>query len=150
MKKSTLNAIMIGVIITLVIAIGVVSIRLAIRPKVIVDPNDKFLEASEVRSEDDSQGEVASETEKVVVTDRVRITADNINVRSGPGTDYERLGSAYLGYDFELLSGGDEEWTKIRYDGKEAYVFTEYIEIIPMVQNEDGTFTEYVNIDSDN
>ena len=149
MKKSTLNAVMIGVIICLVIAISVVSIKLAFRPKVEVDPAESFYQNVNGEGEDSqeliSEEEPSSETIEVV--DRVRITGDNINVRSGPGTDYERLGSAYRGYDFELVQKVDAQWTKIIYDGKEAYVFNEYIEIIPMVLNEDGTYSEYISLE---
>ena len=40
-----------------------------------------------------------------------------------------------------------EEWTKIIYDGKEAYVYSEYEEIIPMVLQEDGSYAEYVDLE---
>lgn len=143
MKKSTLNAIMQGVIIVLVIAIVFVSIKLVARPDEVP--------VTEVESE--SISEVASVTEEVseaepepVIEQRVRMTSDNINVRSGPGTDYERLGSAYIGYDFEFVEQLDE-WTKIVYDGKMAYVYSEYVEVIPMVLQEDGSYAEYVDLE---
>ncbi len=143
MKKSTLNAIMQGVIIVLVIAIAVVSIKLIARPD--EEP------VAEVPSEDVSEmtsvvEEVSEPEPEVVIEDRVRMIKDNINVRSGPGTDYERLGSAYIGYDFEFVEQLDE-WTKIVYDGKVAYVYSEYVEIIPMVLQEDGSYTEYVDLE---
>ena len=143
MKKSTLNAIMQGVIIVLVIAIVFVTIKLIARPKEIP--------VAEVSSE--SISEIASVVEEVsepepepVIEQRVRMISDNINVRSGPGTDYERLGSAYIGYDFEFIEQLDE-WTKIVYDDKTAYVYSEYVEIIPMILQEDGSYVEYVDLE---
>lgn len=143
MKKSTLNAIMQGVIIVLLIAIVFVTIKLIARPKEIP--------VAEVSSE--SISEIASVVEEVsepepepVIEQRVRMISDNINVRSGPGTDYERLGSAYIGYDFEFVEQLDE-WTKIVYDGKMAYVYSEYVEVIPMVLQEDGSYAEYVDLE---
>lgn len=143
MKKSTLNAIMYGVIIVLVIAISVVIIKIQTRPEeVIVElPTEEPSEAESVIEE------VSEEEPEVIVVDRVRMIDDNVNVRSGPGTDYERLGSAYSGYDFELIEQRDDGWTQIIYDNREAYVYSEYVEIIPMVLDENGEYTEYVDID---
>lgn len=143
MKKSTLNAIMQGVIIVLVIAIVVVAIKLVTRPEEIPVVEVPSEEVSEVVSVE----EVSEEEPELVIEQRVRMINDNINVRSGPGTEYERLGSAYIGYDFEFVEQL-EEWTKIVYDGKMAYVYSEYVEVIPMVLQEDGTYTEYVDLEA--
>lgn len=146
MKKSTLNAIMQGVIIVLVIAIVFVIIKIQLRPDEV--PVTEI--ASEENTEQESVVEEVSEPEpELVIEERVRIVNDNINVRSGPGTDYERLGSAYTGYDFEFIEQLEEGWTKIVYDDREAYVYSEYVEIIPMVLDEEGNYTEYVDLDSD-
>ncbi len=143
MKKSTLNAIMQGVIIVLVIAIVFVIIQIKIRPDEELVAEAPSEEVSETVSE---EIEVSEPEPELVIEQRVRMINDNINVRSGPGTDYERLGSAYIGYDFEYVEQL-EEWTKIVYDGQMAYVYSEYVEIIPMVLQEDGTYTEYVNLE---
>ena len=143
MKKSTLNAIMQGVIIVLVIAIAFVSIKLITRPDEVPVTEVPGEEISEVASVIE---EVSEPEPEVVIEERVRMIKDNINVRSGPGTDYERLGSAYIGYDFEFVEQL-EEWTKIVYDGQMAYVYSEYVEVIPMVLQEDGSYTEYVDLE---
>lgn len=131
MKKSTLNAIMYGVIIFLCIGIGIFSLKLVSRNK----------QAPEIEEESEVEvvsEEPESEEEQIEVVDRVRITNDNINVRSGPSTESERLGSAYSSYTYEYLGNADEGWVKIMYDGKEAYVFGEYVEIVPMYYNENA------------
>ncbi len=146
MKKSTLNAIMQGVIIVLVIAIVFVIIQIMIRPDEIPVAELPSEQEPEVESVTE---EISEPEEEVVVVERARIINDNINVRSGPGTDYERLGSAYNGYDFEFLEQLDEGWTKIVYDGQTAYVYSEYVEVIPMVLEEDGSYSEYVDMGSE-
>lgn len=146
MKKSTLNAIMQGVIIVLVIAIVFVTIKLIIRPEEVPIAELPSEEVSEVESVVE---EISEPEPEVVIEERVRIVNDNINVRSGPGTDYERLGSAYTGYDFEFVEQLDEGWTKIVYDGQMAYVYSEYVEIIPMVLEEDGSYSEYVDLEGE-
>lgn len=145
MKKSTLNAIMQGVIIVLVIAIVFVIIQIQIKPEDVVVEQPVSEEESEITSIIE---EVSEPEPEIVVEERVRIINDNINVRSGPGTDYERLGSAYSGYDFELVEQLDSGWTHIMYDGQTAYVYSEYVEIIPMIKQEDGSYMEYVELEN--
>ncbi len=143
MKKRTLNAIMQGVMIVLVIAIITVSIKLILRPDVEETQADEMNPSEDVIVTEEIP-EVVSEEEPVKqeTYTRVRILKDNINVRSGPGTDYDRLGSAYSGYDFEFVENVDEEWTKIIYDGKEAYIYSEYVELVEMYLNVDGKYVE--------
>ncbi len=142
MKKSTLNAIMQGVIIVLIIAIVVVSIKLITRPEV-TESSEVAITETGSEAEPEVIPEVESEeTAAPEVYTRVRILKDNINVRSGPGTDYDRLGSAYGGYDFEFVEVVNDEWTKIIYDGKEAYIYSEYVEVIEMYLNVDGKYIE--------
>jgi hypothetical protein len=174
MKKSTLNSIMIGVIITLVIAISIVSIKLAFRTEEDINPPEE----EEIVEEEVVEEEVEEEPE-VVIVQRAVINADNINVRSGPGTDFERLGSAYKGNDFELADGGvavpeshpeTEEgeggegetettpeqgenedaasWTKIIYYGQTAYVYSQYVDITDMMLNPEGEYEIYVGEDT--
>lgn len=145
MKKKTLNAIMQGVMIVLVLAIIVVSIKLILRPDEVEEPSE-VAAVEEFYSEPESIPEVISEeTTEQQIYMRVRILKDNINVRSGPGTDYERLGSAYAGYDFEFVEQTNEEWTKIIYDEREAYLFTEYVELVEMYLNVDGKYIDVPN-----
>ena len=144
MKKKTLNAIMQGVMIVLVLAIIVVTIKLILRPEAEEVPSEVV--AVEDYSEPESIPEVISEesSEQQTYT-RVRILKDNINVRSGPGTDYDRLGSAYAGYDFEYVEQANEEWTKIIYDGKEAYIYTEYVALLERYLNVAGKSIDVPN-----
>lgn len=144
MKKSTLNAIMQGVIIVLVIAIVFVIVKIKLRPDEV--PVTEVV-SEEILEQESVVEEVSEPEPEIVVVERVRIVNDNINVRSGPGTDYERLGSAYTGYDFEFVEQLEEGWTKIIYDDREAYVYSEYVEIIPMVLDEEGNYTEYVDLE---
>lgn len=54
------------------------------------------------------------------------VTADVLNVRSGPGTTYSSIGKLYMGNVVEVISesGG---WAKINYSGKIGYVSTDYL-----------------------
>ena len=55
---------------------------------------------------------------------KLEITGDRVNVRSGPGTQYDSLGKLNKGDRVEPASDG---WTPITYNGRVAYVSDKYI-----------------------
>ncbi|MBR6093533.1 MAG: SH3 domain-containing protein [Lachnospiraceae bacterium] len=145
-NKKTLNAVMYGVIIVLVIGIGVSAVKLLTRPKIVEQPQSSSSENVEASITFYEESSEAVDLADIVV--RARVIDDNINVRSGPGTDFERYGSAYYGNTLEYISQSHNGWTKIIYDGEEAYIYSEYIELVPMVVNVEGEFTEYLGADA--
>jgi uncharacterized protein YgiM (DUF1202 family) len=56
------------------------------------------------------------------------VTADVLNVRSGPGTNYDRIDTLANGKKVTLL-GASNGWYQISYDGKTGYVSGTYIQI---------------------
>ncbi len=57
-----------------------------------------------------------------------KITGGVVNVRSGAGTEYEVVGQVYAGQTFTVVAR-DIGWTKISYDGIQAYVCSDYISV---------------------
>ena len=55
------------------------------------------------------------------------VIASALNVRSGPGTNYNILGKLYSGDLVEIL-GSSNGWYKIVYDSGEGYVSAEYVQ----------------------
>ena len=55
------------------------------------------------------------------------ITADVLNVRQGPGSDYDVVGKLTYGDVVEILSE-EGDWYRILYDGQEAYIHKDYVE----------------------
>ena len=150
--KKSRTSIMYGVMICLTVAIIFCVIKIATRPPVVTDEDQAnfYLPAHEKIDLSELETQVAENKEEVhiEVEDRARLIEDNVNIRSGPGTDYDRLGSAYKGFDTKVLGDKDTEWLKIEYDGKPAYVVSEYVEVIPMFLNDDGEYEEYVTFDN--
>lgn len=60
--------------------------------------------------------------------DNVRIDADNLNIRSGPGTVYEVIGEANTGESYPLVSQ-KEEWAEIEFGGQTGWVAIDFITI---------------------
>ena len=72
----------------------------------------------------------------------VQATA-NVNVRSGPGTSYSKLGQLTKGQTVQKL-GTSGSWTKISYNGKTAYVSSQYLKAVSSSSSGSATATAYV------
>ena len=55
------------------------------------------------------------------------VAIDNVNIRSEADIDSDRVGFAYNGDKFELVEKMSNGWTKIKYNGKECYVKSDYV-----------------------
>ena len=53
---------------------------------------------------------------------------DNVNIRSEADIDSERVGFAYNGDKLEFVEKLSNGWTKIKYNGKECYVKSDYVQ----------------------
>ena len=57
---------------------------------------------------------------------QVRVTADTVNLRSGPGTNYPRVGQAQKGQIFDIeAKNQDGSWFQISANGKTAWVIND-------------------------
>lgn len=54
-------------------------------------------------------------------------TTDNVRVRKEPSINAECLGAALAGESFELLENLDNGWSKISFNGAEAYIKSDYL-----------------------
>ncbi len=76
----------------------------------------------------EQSGADAYVTVEVLAASYVEATA-NVNVRSGPGTGYTKLGVLARGTKVEKV-GTSGSWTVINYNGKQAYVSSDYLKAI--------------------
>ena len=53
---------------------------------------------------------------------------ENVRIRSSASENGEKLGTAYVGEELELVMKQADGWTKIKYNGKTAYVKSDYVE----------------------
>ena len=51
----------------------------------------------------------------------------NLNVRSGPGTEYKKIGSLKYAQSVKRIGIGSNGWSKIIYNGKTAYCSSKYL-----------------------
>ena len=59
------------------------------------------------------------------------VTGREVNVRSGPGTDYAILGSYTLGSAVDVLSRGDGVWYEVYFNGTVGYMSADYLQLEP-------------------
>lgn len=77
-------------------------------------------------TEEETAGETGEETPVEVVTKVKAI--DVVNIRTSDSETADKLGKAAVGDEFELLEEKGNGWSKIRYDGGEAYIKSDYLE----------------------
>lgn len=73
----------------------------------------------------DASEEGQEVTETVVKTVR---TTEVVNVRSSDSVTADKVGKAQLGEEYKLLEEKVNGWSMIEFEGKEAYIKTEYLE----------------------
>ena len=54
---------------------------------------------------------------------------DPLNVRSGPGTDFDKIGIILPNEAYYVLEAVTNGWYKILFDGADAYVFGDYVQV---------------------
>lgn len=85
-------------------------------------------EATEAVTEEETQGlETEEAAETVIKTVR---TTDVVNVRSSDSATADKIGKAQLGEEYTLLEEKGNGWSKIMFEGKEAFIKTEYLEVV--------------------
>lgn len=99
-------------------------------------------EAPEEGTEEETSEETPEE-EPVEVVTKVK-TTDVVNIRTSDSETADKLGKAAVGDEFELLEEKGNGWSKVRYDGGEAYIKSDFLEPSEMMaasndeQTDDG------------
>lgn len=83
-------------------------------------------ETDEENEEPDEAESEESDESEVVVT-KVKTTAV-VNIRTSDSETADKLGKAAVGDEFKLLETKGNGWSKIEYDGKEAYIKSDFLE----------------------
>lgn len=78
------------------------------------------------------------ETEPEVVwteVDETVYATSSVNVRRGPSTDYDKIGSLNRGDSVTRIAVGDNGWSKVIYKDQEAYIHSDYLSTKKPVDN---------------
>lgn len=103
--------------------------------------SDSPAESDETEPGDDGESAEPDETkpeEPVTVVTKVRATTV-VNIRTSDSETADKLGKAAVGDEFTLLEERGNGWSKIRYEGREAYIKSEFLEPSETMQADAGT-----------
>ncbi len=67
------------------------------------------------------------------------VDASNLNVRSGPGTNYKRIGSLPQGSSIQAIQRLNNGWYEISYNGQKGYVSGQYVKTDEKLYRVDAT-----------
>lgn len=66
-------------------------------------------------------------TYSVVEMSATKYAKQSVNIRKGPGTDYEKIGSLTMNQKVTVTGQADNGWYRISYNGGDAYVSNKYL-----------------------
>lgn len=86
------------------------------------------VEEEQSNSDESQEGEVPTEDSPIAPMDTVLYVQREVNVRSGPGTDYEKLGALAVNTEV-TVTGQDKEsgWYQIEYEETVGFVSDAYL-----------------------
>ncbi len=90
---------------------------------------EKADEESEIQMADASSEETPAEEEVQTVIKTVKAT-DVVNIRSSDSEEADKIDKAQIGQEFTLLEEKGNGWSKVEYNGKEAYIKSDYLEVV--------------------
>lgn len=87
------------------------------------------LEAKKQAETEAAAAQAAEEAAAQAAANATTVKAtDNVNIRASASTEADQLGKAQVGQTFTRYEVMDNGWSKIDYNGQEAYIKTEYLE----------------------
>lgn len=97
----------------------------------------------EVEESAESETEVTEETPAYTVTDmeKTMYVQRSVNVRSGPGTGYDKIGALNANDEVKITGQADNGWYRIEYKGNIGFVSNNYLGDVKVVVNNTPTPT---------
>lgn len=77
-----------------------------------------------------TDGMLAPETEPVANVIRTVKATDVVNIRTSDSETADKIGKAQVGQEFKLLEQRGNGWSKVEYEEGEAYIKSDYLEIV--------------------
>lgn len=104
----------------------------------------------EVPAENTETAQANPETDANTI--KIVRTTDVVNIRSSDSEEAEKIDKAQLGQEFTLLEQKGNGWSKVEYDNGEAYIKSDYLEVVSEEVTETAdanTGTEQDDADND-
>lgn len=82
------------------------------------------------------EGTATTTTQPVATIVSMVRAKERVNIRKSDSKEADKVGAASAGEEFKLLEKKDNGWTKIEYNGAEAYINSDYVEDVNAVNVE--------------
>ena len=138
MKKTTINNILMGVIALLSVSICILIFCIVTRPRYVTvnEPETAVItevpnipDASQSPSTASSSG-TASSTPDDTPKEMHGKTSTKVNIRDAASDEAKVLDTVEAGTTFEILEILDNGWTRILYNGSEAYISSDFVIVV--------------------
>lgn len=109
--------------------------KVAVEPTTATAPQETVAENNSTNITPEQPSELLVEKPVVTFTDvdeYMYVTADSLNVRTGPGVEYDRVTSIPKNTKVHRVAVGDNRWSKVEIDGKILYVSSNYLSPEPV------------------
>ena len=138
MKKTTINAILISIITIMSVSICFLIFCIMTRPRyVIVEEPEPVLitEASNLTEDPQQAGNPVIQNDEIPVEEPIASTmhgktSTRVNIRDAASEKAKVLTTVDEGTTFDIIEIQDNGWTKILYEGSEAYISSNYVILI--------------------
>ncbi len=140
MKKSTINAILISIITIMSVSICFLIFCIATRPRYVIVDEPDTARITEVANFPEETQQPALPAPAANDTDSTETpvneppastmqgkTSTRVNIRNAATEDAKVLETVDEGTTFDILEILDNGWTKILYEGSEAYISSSYV-----------------------
>ena len=87
-------------------------------------------EEAEGEAAEEETEEPGSTDDNIVTTVTMVKATDVVNIRTSDSETADKIDKAQIGQEFKLLEQRGNGWSKVEYDGKDAYIKSEYLETV--------------------
>ena len=101
-----------------------------LKEKINEDVGEILAEAEQPAEADTQEAPEEAQTTEVISGTTIVRTTDVVNIRSSDSETADKLDRAMLGQEFKLLEQRGNGWSKIEFEGKEAFIKSDYLEIV--------------------
>ena len=138
MKKTTINNILMGVIAMLSVSICILVFCIVTRPRYVTVNEPETAVITEVPNIPDtsqspstaSSSGTPSATPEDTPNEMHGKTSTKVNIRDAASDEAKVLDTVEAGTTFEILEILDSGWTRILYNGSEAYISSDFVIVV--------------------
>ena len=112
----------------------------ALKDEINKDAQEILVAKQQKDLEEAAEAEAAAQAEALAAaSSQVRCTSENVNIRASASTDAESIGKTKTGDIYTRYEKMENGWSKIDYNGKEAYIKSEFLEDVEDTSSSEST-----------